>query len=69
MENKEYKTPIYIRNAVKRYEEKHKDRISIKAKEKYKNKKHGKELDKEHQKTEWSIDDLINNFNKENKII
>lgn len=64
--NKVYKTPIYCRRSVDRYQEKHKDKIKAYHQKYYQRKKQEKQLEQPKQLT---IDDLINNFKQSNTLI
>jgi hypothetical protein len=59
IEQKAYKTPIYCRRSVDRYQEKNKDKIKDYHKQYYLRKKQEKENENPKQPT---IDDLINNY-------
>ena len=60
IEQKIYKTPVYSRRSVDKYQETHKDKIKEYHKQYYLRKKQEKENQTPKQPT---IDDLINNFN------
>ena len=62
MENKDFKTPIYIRNANKRYHEKNRELLNSKKLEYYYKKKQEKndaKNEKNERKTTITIDSLI----------